>query len=173
MAIYFNPDTEEVIPEEKIQEIMKEDYGSLEDIYLGCPIRYEYDEDTGESVYLIKTKRIFKNKETGEEQEKDYYIAEYTPLDIADELARVGLIYHFIIADKEEGNFLTHEHYFDAVLNSLMRDPSNFFIPEDCSEEYSKQEIELLSKFREPLCNYAKETPKYPIVSDYEYTQIY
>ena len=72
-----------------------------------------------------------------EEGSIEYVVSEY----IQD-----GLIYEY----KINGDY-SHEHSFDGVLQAVMDNWETFEIPEDVKDQYSRQELNIISKYLEKL----------------------
>ncbi|BAK45180.1 hypothetical protein [Eggerthella sp. YY7918] len=69
---------------------------------------------------------------------------------IAGELCRDCLIYEWEISGKE-GEYHDHDHDFEDLLRSVLNYPEHFYIPDDCKDQYSAQQLRFIENFQKAL----------------------
>lgn len=69
---------------------------------------------------------------------------------VAGELCRDGLCYEWDLKGRE-GEYHFHDHDFEDVLRSVLQYPERFFVPDECKDQYSAQQLRFIERFQAAL----------------------
>lgn len=62
-----------------------------------------------------------------------------------------ALVYRYSLSDRDLGDFQPFSRTFEGILLAVASHPKEFFIPEECKEDYSGQELAFIMRWQEIL----------------------
>lgn len=86
---------------------------------------------------------------------KDEFLYSGDALSVMGEYCNDSLVYYYCYGNLEKKNLRhrgpSHDHSFNAVLDTLYKFPNTFYIPEDCKCYYTERQLHFLKSLQKKL----------------------